>query len=317
MPAIDTRTNTSRAVYVPRLYIGVGETHAFYTLRETYLHERISDGRLIKEERSFHHFNLSQDAAEAVEKAQEASKRFGLPVSGQTAASIACEMRDIQRATAEEITQREQARLDREAEWEAQRAAELQLKLHILSEGRFVHGEYSGRNFDCAPRSLLQWLVTKLPEFEEGSVMRATAEAVQARCAALMLPQPDVAKIVGTPGKRVAFQATVVRSHSYDSDYGRVYITTMVTPERECLVVFSGAFGPQVGDVVEGKATVKEHKEFRGQWQTIVQRVAAKPVGLTEEERLSAAQEAWHQERIKREMAVDAIAEFLWSLGTA
>ena len=94
--------------FVPHLYIGVGETGAFFTLRETYLHERYANGCRYTEVRSFHHFNLSQDADEAFEKARAFAERNLIQLN-TTREQLTEQMRDIQRANAEELERRERA----------------------------------------------------------------------------------------------------------------------------------------------------------------------------------------------------------------
>jgi hypothetical protein len=47
---------------------------------------------------------------------------------------------------------------------------------------------------------------------------------------------------------------------------------TMATPERACLLA-KGKFNAQVGEKLKIKATVKRHDEYKGQPQTVVNRV--------------------------------------------
>lgn len=267
--------------FTPYLFIGVGETGAFFTLRETYLHEFHLEGSRHTEIRSMHHFNLSQDADEAFRKAEEFAEAHAMQLR-TSREDLADKMREIQRATAEQREERERMQRRREEEWEEERAAALQAKLDMIAEGKFPIGPYQGRQFDEAERGYLDWMMRKLPEFEEGSLMRAIAEAVATSCAHLRLPDADPSKLVGEPKKRMQFNVTVIRSVHFDREswngwgYERVYVTTMVAQDGACLVCFSSSFSPEVGDELCIKATVKEHSEYQGQAQTIVQRVAVK-----------------------------------------
>lgn len=280
--------------FTPYLFIGIGETGAFFTLRETYEHKiytrgggdmggavlnGVYQGSVQVEIRSMHHFNLSQDADEAFRKAQEFAEANAMELR-TSREELDEEMRKIQRATAEQRAERERMQRQREEQWEAERAAALQAKMDTIAEGKFPVGPYQGKEFAEADRGYLDWLMRTLESFEEGSLMRAIAEAVTATCAAMRLPVPDASKLVGEPKKRMQFDVTVVRSAYFDREswngwgYERVYVTTMVDADGACLVCFSSSFSPEVGEELTIKATVKEHSEYQGQAQTIVQRVA-------------------------------------------
>lgn len=265
--------------FTPYLFIGVGETGAFFTLRETYLHEFHLEGSRHTEVRSMHHFNLSQDADEAFRKAEEFAEAHAMQLR-TSREDLADKMREIQRATADQLAERERRYKQQQEDWAAERAAALQERMNTIAEGKFPIGPYRGKEFEEAERGYLDWLMRKLEEFEDGSMMRAIAEAVATSCAHLRLPDADPSKLVGEPKKRMQFNVTVIRSAHFDREswngwgYERVYVTTMVAQDGACLVCFSSSFSPEVGDELCIKATVKEHSEYQGQAQTIVQRVA-------------------------------------------
>jgi hypothetical protein len=79
---------------------------------------------------------------------------------------------------------------------------------------------------------------------------------------------------VGTVGERFTATVTVERINSFESQFGTVHIVAMRTAEGHALVS-KGRFHAEKGEMLTIKATVKEHGEFRGEAQTIVQRVAA------------------------------------------
>ena len=75
--------NGSSNSFSPVLFIGIGATFGFWTLRETYLHERWvggAGGYMDKTVRSFHHFNLANTADLAFAKANEHGKAMGIPM---------------------------------------------------------------------------------------------------------------------------------------------------------------------------------------------------------------------------------------------
>lgn len=291
---INNRTQNP-STFVPTLFIGVGELGCFFTLRETYLHAALGPGPMGNavvngvyqgsfEVRSSHVKNLSQDPDEAFEKAQEASERLGLKLT-TSRDSLREEMNAIHRANAAELERRERERKEREDRWAAERAAERaaeeEEKRQTILGGKFAFGPYAGKEFHEAPRGYIRWLIDTLPDFEEGGLMRLTAQEVARRVPHLALPKPKPDLYVGEPKKRMTFDVTVVRRYTFARDawngYGieTVHIITMIDRATgACLVSKSGAFYAEEGEELKIKATVKEHAEYRGQAQTVVQRVA-------------------------------------------
>lgn len=291
--------------YQPHLFIGIGEHSHFFTLRETYLHTWHDSYGEHSEVRSHHHFNLSQDATEALAKAQECAERMGLELRSN-AQTLQQEMADIQRATAEELARR----AEREAKWAQERAdnekARDAFRFELLAAGIWPLPRGGISNFDVEQGfkiedykdqagatvirraldgdrlwdmklirdqdvGLLTWWARK--EDFETEIAQALRKWILENCADLLLPEPHPTKTVGEPGKRQDFEATVIRRASFDGEWGRTYIVTMVTPDGVCLVSKSGSFDADPGDKLKFKATVKKHDEYRGQAQTVVQRI--------------------------------------------
>jgi hypothetical protein len=273
--------------YQPVVYIDVGATGAFFTLRETYEHTRyipdagpggnavlngVYQGSVEHEIRSFHHFNLSQNPDEAFVKAQAYADANAIQLDTRRD-GLEEQLRNIYRSNAEQLAERERAAAARKAEWDAQneeRAAQL---IQVLASGHYPIGNHSGKAFREAPVSYINWLINARETFEAGSLLRAIADDVAADCSDLILPVPSTTAVIGAPGERIHVKAVVVRVASYNTDYGRKYITTLVTDGGVCIVVKSTSFIQEVGDNLEFKATVKEHSEYKEQQQTVVQRV--------------------------------------------
>jgi len=265
--------------FEPSLYISIGANHNYFTLRETYQHfgrGEVCNGVFTGtvEVRSFHHFNLSQNADEALEKARQAANDMGLPLTTQESAStLQSKMVEIQRMSAEQLEIRanrlkweaEQRQLERENEFQT-----------MLNNGRFPFGKYRGSEFFLAPCDYLQWLINA--EFEPETSYFKLAEVLKRNpaFADLVLPKADKTATVGTIGKRQQFSATVTRKSYYDGFYGRTYIVTMVTDDGVCLVSKSASFCPKMGEKLNFAATVKEFSEYRGQAQTVIQRISVK-----------------------------------------
>lgn len=277
--------------FTPTLFIGVGDKTCFFTLRETFLHAVPGEGPMGNaivngvyqgtfEVRSYHLRNLSQDPDEAFEKATEASHRSGLKLT-TSRDSLRDEMNAIRRANASELERRERERLALQAMWEAERAAEEEAKRQVILGGKFAFGPYTDKEFAEAPRGYLTWIMDTLPDFEEGSLMKLTAQEVLRRVPHLALPKPVKDLYVGEPKQRMTFEVTVVRHFAFAREsfagYGieTVHIVTMVDKATgACLVSKSTAFRAEEGEELKIKATVKEHSEYRGQAQTVVQRIA-------------------------------------------
>lgn len=259
--------------FTPYLFIGIGETGAFFTLREAY-DLNLRTGKVV----TAHLCNLSQDADEALRKATEYAEAQAIELR-TNANTLAEEMRAIQRATAAEREERARVQRVQEEQLAAQRAAYEQQQRDRIAEGVYPLGPYQGKQFEQASRSYIDWIMRKVAEFEAGSVLHQLAQAVADKCGHLRLPDADPALLVGEPKKRQEFTVTVVRSAFFDRDswdyrsIERVWVTAMVTDAGACLVVFSSTFSPEVGEELRIKATVKSHSEYKGQAQTIVQRV--------------------------------------------
>lgn len=273
--------------YVPRLFVDIGRTNAFFTLRQTELHHipgpgdmgnavvnGVYQGTVV--ESSFHIVNLSQDPAEAWAKAQEHAQRLGLRLSGDPA-KLDDERREIIRATAEQVERRraeeaaaiaERQRL--QAEWAAKYEADVRA---AIDEGRITFGNYNGHSIEFLPRGYLNWVANT--SFEEGSRMAYLSAVIRSKYAHLLLPAADASLHVGEVGKRRDWSGTVVRYARFETDFGPLCITTIVEDGTSaCLVVKSGSWAcSEIGKHLSFKATVKEHNEYKGQAQTVLQRV--------------------------------------------
>ena len=258
--------------FTPYAFIGVGATCALFTLREAYLKPRLESGRVVGYEvRSHHLWNLSTSADEAIAKATtQCGEGLGLELR-TSKKTIEKDMREIKRATAKELAEREARDLEREAlikDREARRRAE---NIAKIDEGVVPFGRYEGTDIAELPRGYLNWLIDSAGIFEPGSAMAHLA----AKAAGLPLVKfPEVtAGHVGTVKERREFSVTVTKQRGFSTDYGYCYVTTMVDDGGHCLIVFSGAFAPKVGDVLRIKATIKRHDEYKNVAQTTLQRV--------------------------------------------
>lgn len=265
--------------FMPQLLIGVGRDNHYFTLRETYMHERYVGGRIYREVRSFHHYNLSQNPDEAIEKAEAASCAMGLRLIS-TRESLIEELETIKRATAEELEAREQARkLDEEhRQYLIKEQRKIQEKAAL--EGRIPFGQYISQEFTIVPRGYLTWLVNNINKFDTDSIIYFTANQIAKQVPYMLLPTPDKDITIGEPKQRLDLNVVVLRCNSfyrpaYNGYYDEeVFITTMVDLDsKACLVSFSPSYSAIEGSELHIKATVKKHDTYKDQAQTIVQRV--------------------------------------------
>jgi len=89
---------------------------------------------------------------------------------------------------------------------------------------------------------------------------------------------------VGEPKKRFDFTLTLASDHEFEGYYGLTHVYEFADEDGNCIVWMTGNpiecydeesdqwVYAEVGDKIEMKATVKEHKEYKGIKQTMVNR---------------------------------------------
>jgi len=266
----------SRDTFTPHLYIGIGETEAFFTLRETYLHSWRDAYGDHTEVRSFHHCNLAQDPTEAYAKAVDRAIGMELQLTS-TLEGIQREMREIKRATAEQLARREAELRERQAKWEAERQERNEQLRAMIDDGIMPLGRYRDTPFSSIPTGYIEFLATT--EFEEGSIF-AYAGKYARNHPELRAPQLSQVHI-GEVGQRLTMKVEVIRVFTFTRPMFNapwraeaVFIVTMrETDSGACVVCKSTTFCPDEREKLVIKATVKEHGEYKGQNQTLVNRV--------------------------------------------
>ena len=246
------------------LYIGIGAKSHYYTLRE------IAQNIVGKQgTHDIYWQNLSQNADEAIEKASVIASELGLELRTSRKA-LADQLAEIQRASAEEIAERERKEQQQQAYYDAYKKERLDHQFSLVNANIYPYGKYKGLEFRSADIGYINWIISN--ENSENPVEAALAKAVKEVCADLILPTPNQ-NYAGEPKQRKQFAATVVRTGGYDSQFGYVNVVTLVTDAGECLVVKSTSFFKRVGTKLTFKATIKEHAVYNEQNQTIIQRV--------------------------------------------
>lgn len=261
--------------FTPKVFIGIGETGAYYTLRETYLHwDSYSKTYVVW---SSHICNLSQDAEEAIVKANDYAATVALPMTSKLE-DIQQEMREIKRAGSKELAARAERIRIREEEAAEERRKDFEAKMQMIAEGKHPMGPFWNKAFADAPRGYNTWLVRNRDKFEDGSIPFFTSLAVEEHAAETLLPEPDKELHVGEVKKRYTYEVTVIRKFTGygENTWGSYayHIVTMVDKKTNACLVSIGAFNAEEGEELTIKGTVKRHDTYKGQAQTIIQRVA-------------------------------------------
>lgn len=114
---------------------------------------------------------------------------------------------------------------------------------------------------------------------QRDALQRAHARAIAE------VARSKASRFVGAIGDRLELTVCSERESEYQrrafmpswgADYEIVYITTLRDELGNAFVVKSPSFRVAVGDTVKIRGTVKEHKEYRGECQTILARVQSR-----------------------------------------
>jgi len=275
------RNDRKATNFHPKMYIGIGLTRAYFTLRENYMHEWWvggSDGYMAKEVRSFHHFNLSQDADEAYAKAAKAAKDAGLELHANPE-RMKEEMREIKRADATEMHDRRVQYAKEQNDWAAHRDWWLMLRLVENSTRVMGGGKHEGKTpaeINKFDRDYLVWMANNTESAYADTALRALrVETFLENNEPALITIDDY---YGSIGKRVELpEMLVVTNFVTESEWGGFNVIKMVGPAGHRFTTFYSGykFDPKVGETVNIKATIKKHDEYKGETSTIINRVAA------------------------------------------
>lgn len=279
--------------YIPHLFIDVGATGAMFTLRETYLHtvhipgegpagnavvNGVYQGSTHTEERSFHLRNLGQDPDEALAKASAIAAERGLRLS-TTREGMAEALREIRRRSADEVLAAELARRLAIAE---ERDAGIMLALARRPVRVLDHPKHDGESIaDVArsDRSFLEWLAgrdeQRVPLYE---LRRLYVETWLENHPAPVARREHLGRV----GERLELDVEVLDTRLLESHPDQWPATSkllvkMIDEAGHVLTTFYSGYEwrPKAGEAYRIRATVKDHREFRGQAETLVNRIKA------------------------------------------
>lgn len=260
-------------MFVPKLYIGIGEFNHFFTLRESYQHHFVRDGINRVEVRAAHLFNLSQNADVALEKAKEYAEKVGLQLVASKE-SLEHEMREIKRASQQELEERAAREAQMIAEAEERRKAHEALQLQKAMAGIIPFGRHKDRSIselrdEEEGFGYLIWIANSDIENPLFNALRAKILEIVPKA---FLPKPDPVKKFGEAGQKVELNVAVVKEAYFRGNWGLVFIISMVA-EDGSMLISKGAKFAGVGARLRIKGSIKGHAEYNGQMQSIIQRV--------------------------------------------
>ena len=280
--------------FTPSLYIGIGETCAYYTLRETYLHENyipsggdmggcvhngVYQGEVVREVRSHHLFNLAQDMEEAFEKATAYARDTGLDLTTKREA-LSTMMRDIVRRGEEEMRAERIEQSERANAYVDQYADRWVMEnLTTTHRNTFGYGKYAGKTFaeiNAFDRDYLNYMVHAPVGYDdkpEKELRRLCLETFLEKTSAGLIETDDH---FGTIGDRVTIDVTVKSVKVLHTDYGTTLLIKLVGSEGHRFTTFysGNKFNPKAGEKFTVKATIKDHDDYDGINQTVVNRIA-------------------------------------------
>ena len=280
--------------FQPKLFIGVGLKNHYFTLRETYAHPVKGEGDFggavvngeyqgFFEVRSFHHQNLSQNSKEAYEKAIEISENLGLLLDASESA-MEEQLAEIHKRNREQMEAARKAEEKEKEEYLALKAEQHQQDLEKIKSGIIPIGKHFGKKFQEVDRTYLNWLIKNMDNFDKESIIFKLAEAVKETMPEMEYPEPKKDLHIGEIKQRLTLNVFVSKSFGVEvpDNYSYagmklLYITTMIDVDSgACIVVMSSSFSAKEGTNIKIVGTVKEHSEYKGQAQTILQRVKVK-----------------------------------------
>ncbi len=267
------------------VYVSTGCENKMYTLRslEKIIVSDYYGNRVVY--KSYYLKNLSTNLEEAVRKAKEYAENMLIPFSEKEPSKELNQITRKEKQTKEELEKIERKNQEAIAEQERARAEFIKTRIkeakEMIDNGLVPFGKYRNCRIIALPPMYVKWVMSfnKDDNSPDTSIVEYLKMAILTNHTHLLNWLPHEEKYIsGEIGLRCEFVATVINTAHFNSDFGLYTISTLVTKNRECLVVKSTSFNYDVGTTLRFKATIKEFSEYKGQAQTVVTRVTVKVV---------------------------------------
>lgn len=259
-------------------YIASGLKNKMYTLRVSFeetVYTRTGDSYIVL--RDHYCTNLSIDHAKAYAKAEEYVRHQSGSLVAQSEVPT---LEDIYRRSQEELEiarkLAEETAQAAQAEYEGCCCQARMDKIDMIVSGLWPFGKYKGEAFKAAEEGYVLFFL-ELDNDSDDTNHRLVLESLQNALKAeyphlLNLPTAN-GQYYGTVKSREDMELTLITAFGYDSMYGYISIQKFVKDSGE-LIMYKGTspLKADIGETIKVKATVKEHSEYKGEIQTIIQR---------------------------------------------
>lgn len=271
------------------LHIFIGENNHFFTLRESYLHTMYINRQPIHEVRYDHLKNLAQNWEEAVIKAKEASKNFGIPL--RIRENELEQLNEIKRISKEEAENHARAleeafiKAEEEAEelrrrnwefWKTQTLGYLNGNDEVLP--MMVGGAHHSRPLSEVPMSYLQWMVfdSGLMELDPEETMNHMAFVAHWLNDNVEIRARVESEWVGEIKEKVELDVYIDSVRTLDGTYGLTYMYKMTDSNGNDILWYASRNALEGLNNIKIIGTVKSHGEYNGRKQTVLTRVKVK-----------------------------------------
>lgn len=263
--------------FEPHLFIELSDNGRRFTLRKTALQTLVDGSTKVI---SIHLDILPVKLTDAVAKAQRIAYEEKTVLRYDAKRDQFPEDLDVvaaeKRAARANRKTKKQIREDAIMEGRANRRAASEAN---LDNGVFPFGKNAGRKFEDVP-DYCSWMVSKKADFEQGSLLEYAAKVIESKYSHLLKAKEPTFK----PGyrsekekSRIEITGKVIRVLHFTNTVGWNQIAhtywVFIKDQNGLCVVAKGGWYAEVGDDVNITAFLKAKEIYKGQEQTIVNRV--------------------------------------------
>lgn len=216
---------------------------------------------------------LPPKLTDAIRAAYEYAKVAGLDFKAPKDGQFPDDLSAITRAKQAVRSSAKQKKLDQQAAVEKARQDRRTASEQSLENGIYPFGKHIDQKIESQP-GYAQWLVEKKATFDKGSILEYAAGVIERKFQHLLKVEtpyesghrPEADK------SRIQIKGTVLKAMSFASDFGRTY-WIFIKDEKGLCIVAKGGWWADEGTEVNVSATIKAKETYKGQDQTIVNRV--------------------------------------------
>ncbi len=263
--------------FTPHIFISLGESNRRFTLRKTALQTTTDDRQHVI---SIHIQNLSSKLDRSLQMAWDYAKEYDVEFKYDPERDLfPADLDEFNRIKKEKKKAARQEKIDaaerQKSAYEEEKAARLQAKIKQLEEGTYPFGKHLDEKIEDHP-GYAAWLVSKKDEFEKGSILHHAANIIETNFKHVLEAKTTESYVPGhRPEKvstRIHIKGKVQQVMSFPGYYGYSY-WVFIKDENGLCVIAKGSWHAEKGDEVNITAHLKAKEVYKGQDQTIVNRV--------------------------------------------